>query len=285
MYDAKRTGRNQVALADDSNRTDPAISLLSELGEALGRSEMRLHYQPIVALSAPDRVVGAEALIRWEHPRLGLLAPAAFLPLAEETGLVADLDLWVLGEALGDLAALGDDSGLTGTGSAPLHVAVNLASDTLVDPRLIPTVRAALNRNRLRPERLVLEIVESRALIDIPGVVERLTELRRLGVSISLDDFGTGFSTLAWLNTLPVDQIKIDRTFTANLPEAASVALVEGIVALAEKLSIDVVAEGVETEDQLAALREAGCAFAQGYLLGRPRPAFASIAQAMISRV
>ena len=285
MYAAKRTGRNQVALADDSNRTDPVTSLRSELVEALGRAEMRLHYQPIVALSVPDRVVGAEALIRWEHPRLGLLAPAAFLPLAEETGLVADLDLWVLGEALAGLAALGDDSGLTGTGTAPLHVAVNLASDTLVDPRLIPTVRAALNRNRLRPERLVLEIVESRALIDIPGVVERLTELRRLGVSISLDDFGTGFSTLAWLNTLPVDQIKIDRTFTANLPEAASVALVEGIVALAEKLSIDVVAEGVETEDQLAALREAGCAFAQGYLLGRPRPAFASIAQAMISRV
>ncbi|MEB0200814.1 EAL domain-containing protein [Cryobacterium sp. 5I3] len=284
MYDAKRTGRNQVALADDSNRTDPVSSLHSELVEALGRAEMRLHYQPVVALSSPDRVVGAEALIRWDHPRLGLLAPAAFLPLAEETGLVADLDLWVLSEALADLAALGDAADLAAIGEAPLHVAVNLASATLVDPRLIPTVRAALNRNRLRPERLVLEIVESRALIDLPGVVERLTELRRLGVCISLDDFGTGFSTLAWLNTLPVDQIKIDRTFTANLPDAASVALVEGIIALAQKLDIDVVAEGVETEDQLAALREAGCAFAQGYLLGRPKPAFVSVTQATVSR-
>ncbi|TFB87517.1 bifunctional diguanylate cyclase/phosphodiesterase [Cryobacterium algoricola] len=284
MYDAKRTGRNQVAFADDSNRTDPATSLHSELAEALGRSQMRLHYQPIVALSSPDRVLGAEALIRWDHPRLGLLAPAAFLPLAEETGLVADLDLWVLGEALADLAALGAAADLAAVGEAPLHVAVNLASATLVDPRLIPTVRAALNRNRLRPDRLVLEIVESRALIDLPGVVERLTELRRLGVSISLDDFGTGFSTLAWLNTLPVDQIKIDRTFTANLPEPASVALVEGIIALARKLDIDVVAEGVETEEQFAALREAGCAFAQGYLLGRPTPRFASVAQATLSR-
>jgi diguanylate cyclase (GGDEF)-like protein len=266
MYAAKRKGRNQVAFAGGTSHSRPGPSLEAELLAALDRDEMRLHYQPVIDFSGTgaDQVVGAEALIRWEHPRLGLLAPAAFLPLAEETGLVTELDLWAVGTACATVARWPRPGGRL------LQVAVNLASKTLVDPRLLPTVREALNRNHLTPQRLILEVVESRSLVDLPGVVARLTELRQLGVRISLDDFGTGYSTLAWLNTLPVDQIKIDRTFIMTLPGGSSLALVRGVLALARELDIEVVAEGVETVDQLGALRTAGCALVQGYLLGRP---------------
>ena len=270
MYEAKRTGRNQIAVSGETAADSSEPSLETELSVAIDRNEMRLHFQPVFNISGADgiRAVGAEGLIRWDHPRLGLLAPAAFLPLAEETGMITKLDLWAMGAACAALA------GWSQPGDEPLHVAVNLASATLVDPRLLPTVRAALTKNHLSPRRLILEVVESRALIDLPGVVERLTELRQLGIRISLDDFGTGFSTLAWLNSLPVDQIKIDRTFIMDIPSRSSVALVQGILALAQKLEIEVVAEGLETVDQLDTLRESGCALVQGYLLGRPAAIF-----------
>ncbi|WP_166784264.1 putative bifunctional diguanylate cyclase/phosphodiesterase [Cryobacterium gelidum] len=268
MYSAKRTGRNQVAVAGRVTSTDGQNSLVSELSSALEAGQMRLFFQPVVDISCPitDRVVGAEALVRWEHPRLGILVPAAFLPLAQEMGLIADLDLWVVGEACAAAAAWPQP------GESPLTVAVNLDASTLEDERLLPAVRAALNRNNLRPERLLLEVVESRALIDLPGIVERLVELRRLGVRISLDDFGTGYSTLTWLNTLPVDQIKIDRSFITNVPDEVSTSLVQGILALAAKLNVEVIAEGVETIEQLDILRASGCVLVQGYLFGRPKP-------------
>jgi EAL domain-containing protein (putative c-di-GMP-specific phosphodiesterase class I) len=268
MYSAKRTGRNQVAVAGRVTSADGHNSLVSELSSALEAGEMRLFFQPVVDISCPttDRVVGAEVLVRWEHPRLGIMVPAAFLPLAQEMGLIADLDLWVVGEACAAAAAWPQ------LGESPLTVAVNLDASTLEDERLLPTVRAALNRNNLLPERLLLEVVESRALIDLPGIVERLVELRRLGVRISLDDFGTGYSTLTWLNTLPVDQIKIDRSFITNVPDAVSTSLVQGILALAAKLNVEVIAEGVETIEQLDILRSSGCVLVQGYLFGRPKP-------------
>jgi len=268
MYEAKKRGRNQVALASEAPRTAPGPSLQAELRTGVARGELRLHFQPVVDVSVADEpvTIGTEALVRWQHPRLGLLAPAAFLPLAEDTGLVTDIDLWVVAAACETLATQQP------TSARPLQVAVNLASATLVDPRLLPTVRSALSHNRLAPDRLVLEIIESRSLVDLPGVVERLMELRQLGVRISLDDFGTGFSTLAWLRTLPVDQIKIDRSFTMDLPDARALALVKGVLALAHELGIEVIAEGVETVDQLDALRDAGCLLVQGYLLGRPVP-------------
>jgi EAL domain-containing protein (putative c-di-GMP-specific phosphodiesterase class I) len=154
-----------------------------------------------------------------------------------------------------------------------MHVAVNLAGATLVDPRLLPAVRGALTANEIAPDQLHLEIVESRSLVDIPGAVERLGELRQMGVKISLDDFGTGYSTLAWIQALPVDQIKIDRTFIMALPDDdASLAVVRAVLSLASDLGIGVVAEGVEEIEQLAALREVGCGLVQGYLLGRPQP-------------
>lgn len=276
MYNAKRTGRNQIAVAGTAtpgtlatgveSQGDTDTSLLMELSRAVEANEMRLYYQPVVDISrfGEETVVGAEALIRWAHPRLGVLAPGAFLPLAQERGLITELDLWVIATACRDVVEWPQ------LGARPLSVAVNLDAATLLDHRLVSTVRTALNRNGLAPERLTLEVVESRSLIDLPGIVERLVELRRLGIRISLDDFGTGFSTLAWLNTLPVDQIKIDRSFIQGLPDASSVSLVQGILALAAKLDVEVIAEGVETTEQLDSLRTSGAVLAQGYLLGRP---------------
>ena len=269
MYIAKQSGRNQVAIAGETLARRIVPSLEAELSKAAGAGELRLHFQPVVDVSGREEltVVGAEALLRWHHPRLGLLAPGAFLPLAEEAGLVTELDLWALDAACQQLALWPPSP------AGPLHVAVNLASASLVDARLVPAVRGALTTYALQPNQLHLELVESRSLIDVPGVIERMDELRQLGVRISLDDFGTGYSTLAWLQALPVDQIKIDRSFIMQLPKhGASLAVVRGVLALARELGIEVIAEGVEEPDQLAMLREIGCELVQGFLLGRPAP-------------
>ncbi|MDQ1673286.1 MAG: hypothetical protein QOC98_1848 [Frankiaceae bacterium] len=295
MYTAKQRGRNQLggvghgqdAVAFGAERADDRdemsdVTLERELREALAGDQLRLVFQPLVqATDATDdwatseglHVVGAEALLRWQHPRLGLLAPAAFLTLAEDLGLIAEFDLWAIEAAVTALASWPADLRANPAGARPLHVAVNLSSAALVDPRLFDVVRGALMRAGLEAAQLHLEVVESRALLDVPAVVERLGELRRLGVRIALDDFGTGYSTLSWLQRLPVDCIKIDRTFISDLGGSpAACALVQGILALAAELRIEVVAEGVETPEQLDALRRSGCRLFQGYLLGRPQP-------------
>jgi diguanylate cyclase (GGDEF)-like protein len=270
MYDAKRRGRNQIAHAEAGAVVPDEVgpSLEEELGEAIATGALSLVFQPVFDVH-DDRIVGAEALVRWEHPRLGLLAPGAFVPMAEETGLVVELDRWVLRAACREAARWPARPG----GAAP-HVAVNLSGRTLGDPGLVDSVRTALVDSGLDPERLELEVVESRSLVDLPGVVETLAAMRHIGVQVALDDFGTGFSTLSWLQRLPVDRIKVDRSFIAMLPDdGASVALLRGVVALGGELDVAVVAEGVETPEQLAVVRAAGCRLVQGYLLGRPAPA------------
>jgi EAL domain-containing protein (putative c-di-GMP-specific phosphodiesterase class I) len=286
MYAAKQHGRNQIAFEGGAGRAPgspdaatgldacESATLESELQGALGRGELALFFQPVVEIDDLDgtgehRLVGAEALLRWQHPRLGTLAPGAFLESAEDLGLIAEFDLWSVRAACAALAGWQQGAGH----AAPLHVAVNLSSAALLDPRLHETIRQALNDAGIAPEQLHLEIVESRALVDVPAVADRLVGLRRLGVRVSLDDFGTGFSSLSWLQRLPVDQIKLDRTFTTKLGEDdAAQALVRGVVALARELAVEVVAEGVETPQQLSELRRAGCRLFQGYLLGRPAP-------------
>jgi diguanylate cyclase (GGDEF)-like protein len=270
MYVAKQRGRNQVVAAG-SVVPVASGSLGDELATAIADGEVRAHYQPVVELVADVgsscEVTGVEALARWHHPRLGTLAPAAFLPLAEQRGLVVDLDLAVLRDACRSFAAALVDRG---AGAPARHLAVNVSAVTLLDERLLTVVREARGACDLAPGQLVLEVTENRSLVDLPGVVQRLTELRRMGVRISLDDFGTGYSTLTWLQGLPIDQIKIDRSFVAPLPQEPAAALVRGVVALGRELSLEVVAEGVEREDQLVALRAAGCRRVQGYLFGRP---------------
>ncbi|HEY0357645.1 MAG TPA: EAL domain-containing protein [Mycobacteriales bacterium] len=269
MYVAKRRGRNQIAYDEGGVGSTQLAgpSLEEELGQAVDGGQLRLVLQPVVDIVA-DRIVGAEALLRWEHPRLGLLAPGSFIPLAEENGLIVPLDLWALRTACREAARWAPDP--TGLGR---HVAVNLSGRTLGEPGLVEAVRTALVDSGLPAERLQLEVVESRSLADLPGVVERLGAIRHLGVRVALDDFGTGFSTLSWLQRLPVDRIKVDRSFTALLPEdRASESLLRGVVALGGELGVEVVAEGVETPEQLAMIRAAGCHLVQGYLLGRPMP-------------
>ncbi|GAB2696477.1 EAL domain-containing protein [Thalassiella azotivora] len=277
MYEAKQRGRNQIAVAGAQKQQGAARpSLEAELSLAVERGELRLFFQPVVRVPLDPQtgvpaqapvVVGAEALIRWQHPRLGLIGPAAFLPLAEESGLVVDVDLWTIGQACRALATWQQPH------EAPLHVAVNLAAATLLDPRLPQTIHTALTGSGIQPQQLHLEVVESRSLANLPAVIEHLVELRQLGVRVSLDDFGTGYSTLAWLKQLPVDQIKIDRSFVMDVPQdAAALAVVKGVLALASELGLEVVAEGVEESSQLDALRDAGCHLVQGYLFGRPEP-------------
>lgn len=268
MYDAKQRGRNQIALAANAPGSAVDISMDAELADALAGDELRVLLQPIVDIR-DAHVVGSEALVRWQHPRLGLLSPATFLPVAEESNLVVELDLWVLREACRLLGARPvDEQG------RPLTIAVNLSGRTLQDASLVSRVRDVLYETKVPAGQLELEVVESRALADLPGLTDRLTALRRLGVRIALDDFGTGFSTLTWLQRLPVDRIKVDRSFTATIGrDLASSALVRGVMALAKQLGLEVVAEGVETEDQLAGLRAAGCHLVQGYLFGAPAPA------------
>ena len=270
MYRAKEQGRNQIASADATpsaatTRVRPRAALIA----ALAADEFELHYQPIVSLDPDadrraDVVVGHEALARWRHPELGLLAPASFLPDAEASGSVVDLDLWAVHTAV-------TAAGGWRQARRSWHVAVNVCATTLLDARLVPTVRRALVDADLDPASLTLEVVESRALDDLPGVIEQLTALRRIGVRTALDDFGTGFSTLTWLQRLPIDQIKLDRSFVAPAHDDPSASgLIEGVVALARSLDLGVVAEGVEDAEQLEVLREVGCGLVQGYHLGRP---------------
>ena len=268
MYDAKQRGPNQIATTANKPSSTADTSLDAELADAVFGGELRLLLQPIVDIR-DGHVVGSEALVRWQHPRLGYLSPATFLPVAQESNLVVELDLWVLREACRLLAAQPVDAQ-----GRPLTIAVNLSGRTLQDGALVSRVRDVLHQAQVPAGQLELEVVESRALVDLPGLAERLTALRRLGVRIALDDFGTGFSTLTWLQRLPVDRIKVDRSFTATIDrDLTSAALVRGVMALAEQLGLEVVAEGVETEGQLAGLRAAGCHLVQGYLFGAPAPA------------
>ncbi len=271
MYVAKERGRNQIVSAEAMPSVDSTrVRSRDALVDALAAGEIELHYQPIVSLDPDarrrdDLIVGHEALARWRHPQLGLLTPASFLADAERSGSVIELDLWAVRTAV---TAAGD---WQRAGHA-WHVAVNVCASTLLDARLAPTVRRALVQADLDPAMLTLEIVESRALADLPGVVEQLTTLRRIGVRLALDDFGTGFSTLTWLQRLPIDQIKLDRSFVAATDDDPTPpGLINGVVALARALNLGVVAEGVEHASQLELLREVGCGLVQGYHLGRPR--------------
>ena len=268
MYVAKQRGRNQVASGPDAAPTaavDPTAVTERELRHAIEHDELRLMFQPVLDVRTGS-TVGAEALVRWQHPRLGLLGPGSFLPLSAETGLGTDLDRWVLRAACTALAV---------ERRPDQHVAVNLSGRTLQAPGLVGWVRDALRESGLPAGQLTVEVVESRGLTDLPRLAERLGELRRIGVRVALDDFGTGYSTLTWLQRLPVDVLKVDRSFTGSLgDDPAASGLVRGVLLLAAELGLQVVVEGVETEEQLAVLHEVGCRLVQGYLLGRPAAGF-----------
>jgi EAL domain-containing protein (putative c-di-GMP-specific phosphodiesterase class I) len=271
MYRAKEQGRPGYALYDQDMRARSAwrLDVEQDLHLALERGEFRLHYQPIFDVRRGG-VTGAEALIRWEHPTRGMVSPADFIPVAEETGLIVPIGEWVLGEACRQAAVWRDQY------SHGLVVAVNLAARQLTQVGLADQVSRHLSTSGARPQDLVLEITEHGVLEDFAAASAHLQDVRSLGVKVSVDDFGTGWSSLTYLQRLPIDELKIDRSFISNLgPEGPAVPIVGSLVGMAHGLGLSVVAEGVETSEQLRMLRQLGCDLAQGYLLARPGPAMA----------
>jgi EAL domain-containing protein (putative c-di-GMP-specific phosphodiesterase class I) len=266
MYAAKSRGKNQVVVFEAGLLAHNAhlMQIETELRRAIDQGELRLHYQPIVEL-ATGRVLGAEALVRWQHPQRGLLLPGQFLDVAERSPLVVDLGGWVLQEAARQLALWQQG------GWASLWVSVNVSARQLHQGVLARQYDEALQRHGCDLHRLELELTEHTLVDDIEAHRRLLSGLRDRGVVIAIDDFGTGLSSLSYLKRLPVDKLKVDRSFVMGLPhDQGSVAIVEATLAMARAFGLRVVAEGIESQEQLAMLRMLGCDLGQGYLFGRP---------------
>jgi diguanylate cyclase (GGDEF)-like protein len=266
MYEAKR-GRTGIATysADRDTYSADRLGLLAELRRAIAEDELVLHYQPKVALGT-GAVIGVEALVRWQHPTRGLLAPDQFVPLAERTGAVADLTRWVVDAAVAQHAAWRAEG-------TELPIAVNLAAANIVDLALPDAIGELLERHGVAGERLECEISEHTVMADAVRAADVLDRLRALGVRLSLDDFGTGRSSLAYLKRLPLDEVKIDRSFVSGMTEDENDAvIVRSTIDLARNLGLAVVAEGVESAEIMRELERLHCDIAQGYHLSRPLP-------------
>ena len=265
LYRAKEDGRGTYRFFEPGMdaRAQARRLLEIDLRAALTRDEFEVHYQPIHDLNT-DQITAFEALIRWKHPLRGMISPMDFIPLAEETGLITQLGDWILRKACMDAA----------TWSREVRVAVNLSPVQFKNSNLMQSVISALAASGLAPERLELEITESVLLQDSEATLAALHKLRSFGVKISMDDFGTGYSSLSYLRSFPFDKIKIDRSFVHELATRDdSMAIVRAVTGLGKSLGISIVAEGVETNEQLGLLRTEGCTEVQGFLFSRPRPA------------
>jgi diguanylate cyclase (GGDEF)-like protein/PAS domain S-box-containing protein len=270
MYRSKTSGRCRWTLYDGEMRMAAMerLELENDLVGAVDRGELRLVYQPVVNLET-EEVVGFEALLRWQHPRLGLLTPDRFINIAEETGLIMPIGRWVLETA----CQMGSTWNAEFARPVPLSMAVNVSGRQLSDPDLIRYVSEALRRSRLTPSALVLEMTESVLIEDPSSAAIRLHELRRLGVRLAVDDFGTGYSSLSYLRQFPVDILKIDRSFIDTITERDKVpAIVRGLLDLGRTLEMETVAEGIEEDFQHDRLRQERCELGQGYLFARPLP-------------
>lgn len=276
MHRARARGTNtwELHTPGDAASTSNRLRVLGELRTGIVAGELTLHYQPQVHVTS-GTVSGVEALVRWQHPTRGLLFPADFIDVAEESGLVSQLGAWVLDEAIAQAARWSD----LGAGTAPLDMSINISARQLTDLHLVDVVAAALARHGLAADRLILEITETALVEDTAGGLAVLDELKALGVALSVDDFGTGYAGLTNLRRFPVDELKIDRSFVAGLgtsPEDS--AIVASCVHLAHTLGLRAVAEGVEDDHQLAALAALGCDVVQGYGISRPVPPDALVA-------
>jgi diguanylate cyclase (GGDEF)-like protein len=275
LYEAKAAGRDKVLVYSSAmgDRVARRAEMSNELGQLLlgnvlhdgagdQAGKLVLHYQPQLALK-DLKLVGAEALLRWHHPRRGWVSPVEFIPVAEETGMIVPLGQWVLEQACQDALAWPDE----------LRVAVNVSGRQLSDGQLVWTVQQALAKSGLPAHRLELEITETALMTDPAHAREILMALRQLGVSLALDDFGTGYSSLAYLATLPVDLVKIDRSFVqAMLQDRVVETVVVSIFQLCSNIGVSTLAEGIETPEQAALLRAHGCKFGQGFLYSKARP-------------
>jgi diguanylate cyclase (GGDEF)-like protein/PAS domain S-box-containing protein len=268
MYQAKKRGKGRFEVFEPGMHAAVVqrLALEADLRRALERDELLLHYQPIVDLES-GKVQGGEALVRWRHPVRGLVPPMEFIPLAAETGLIVPLGRWIVEQACRQARTWGGD------GRVRPFVSVNFSVRQLEDPDLVPWMQQLMDRTGIGHEGLVVEVTESEIMLEREAVAARLHQLRRLGVRIAIDDFGVGQSSLAYLQTLPVDLLKIDRQFVQRSEDGASHPLAPEIINIGRKINSVIVAEGIETAAEAKAMREAGCPLAQGYHFGRPAEA------------
>ena len=277
MYNAKHHGRGVYRLYAPEMNTALAerVSMEGALRKAINRENLRLHYQPQILLQYQPQIgrisgeiVGMEALVRWQHPELGLIYPDRFIPLAEDSDLIVPLGEWVLRRAC-EQARIWRDAGLP-----PIRIAVNLSPRQLQHPHLVSQIRQTLERTGLDPACLELEITESVILEHTDAVIGTLGELRQMGITIAIDDFGTGHSSLSALQRLPVDVVKIDRSFVRDImTDANDASIVAAVIDMGRKMGLKVIAEGVETEEQMMFLQSRQCDFMQGFYFSKPLPA------------
>lgn len=268
MYQAKNAGRNAVRFYDP--QTQAALEARTELEHALriaiAQGELRVYFQ--VQVDERNQPVGAEALVRWVHPELGLLFPGQFIAIAEETGLILPIGKWLLETACQQIKLWENDPNTRG-----LELAVNVSARQFHQPDFVADIEKILGQSGIDPTRLKLELTESMVLIDVADTVIKMHALKQLGVRFSMDDFGTGYSSLSYLTQLPLDQLKVDQSFVRNIGiKPTDAIIVQTIVGMAHNLNIEVIAEGVETQAQRDFLEKSGCSRYQGYLFGKPEP-------------
>ena len=266
MYTAKQQGKNRIAFytdALDSNNM-MRLSLATEMRQGLKANEFIVYYQPQIDLTN-NRIVGAEALIRWQHPKKGFMSPLDFIPLAEETGFIEALGAWVVSTACQQCKRWHDQ------GYSDFIMAVNLSARQFLFTDIVDTVSSALKETQLPAQYLELEITENGLMERADKVIDSLDALKALGVSLSIDDFGTGYSSLSYLKRFPIDKLKIDRAFVKDLPaDEQDAAISKSIIALGKSMKLTIIAEGVETEAQREFMIAEGCNEMQGYLFSQP---------------
>ncbi|HEX6177277.1 MAG TPA: GGDEF domain-containing phosphodiesterase, partial [Thermoanaerobaculia bacterium] len=269
MYRAKDQGRDRYQLyASEMNaQAIERLALEATLRKAVSERQLVLHYQPVLE-AATGTIVGVEALIRWKHPKKGLLPPSEFISLAEVSGLIVPIGEWVVRTACKQLRSW--EKRL----EKPLIMAVNLSARQFQHPEIVESIREAIAESGVDPASIEIEITESSAMQNVDHAVFTLRELKAIGVQIAMDDFGTGYSSLNYLKRFPIDLLKLDQTFVREvMTDERDAAIVGAVIVMAHRLGLKVIAEGVETEEQLAYLRREGCDFIQGYLYSRPLPA------------
>ncbi len=280
MYHAKASGKGQHAVFDTLLR-DQAVTrmrLEADLRLALKRGELQVYFQPILKLGSAS-LSGFETLVRWNHPERGLITPDHFISVAEDTGLIADIDFWVVREACQRLLAWSEHHGYLG----PLELSVNFSGRHFARPDLHHDLRRIFAETGFSADRLNIEITETVLMDDTAHTQMMLSRLRSLGISLHIDDFGTGYSSLSYLQRFAAGGLKIDRTFTQRLSEAKGAELVRALIAMAHSLDMRVIAEGVETEQQLSTLHDLNCDYAQGYLISRPSPELADFSHLLVA--
>jgi EAL domain-containing protein (putative c-di-GMP-specific phosphodiesterase class I) len=268
MYQAKSGGRNMLRFFDPQMQAvvDSRVKLEAALEEAIQNQQFTLYYQAQVSDS--DGIVGVEALVRWFDPKRGMVSPAEFIPLAEETGLILPIGSWVLETACQQLAAWAAQPAM-----AHLSIAVNVSARQFRESNFVSQILATLERTRANPQRLKLELTESVLIADAEDVILKMNALKAIGIGFAIDDFGTGYSSLSYLKRLPLERLKIDQGFVRNiLMDPDDAAISRAVIAMATSMGLGVIAEGVETEAQRDFLSSLGCHTYQGYLFSKPLP-------------